>query len=126
VSFAFRRMTRALLVPVVNTPTPGTALKVPDGFIKPSYNAFAVFNPNTCAVGLRGTSRPTGQVSPISPLIVYDGGGVDWEFTPGFFGVFSTQDPFFMSAAATSLPIAPDVPADAALVPLRLWYGIGL
>jgi len=123
-SIAFRRMTRALLVPVVNAPNSQTAYKVPDGIIKPSYNAFAVFNPNVCTVGLRGTSRPTGQPVPTAPLVAYDG-GVDWEFPPGFWGVFTTQYPFFMSAAAVSLPIAPDLPADGALVPLRLWYGVG-
>lgn len=124
-SFAFKRMTRALLVQPYRTPTAGNAFKVPDGFIKPSYNAFSVFNPNTCVVGLRGTSRPTGQAIPTTPLICYDG-GVDWEFPPGFFGTFSTQFPFFMSSGVVTLPITPDVPADADLVPLRLWYGIGV
>ena len=123
-SFAFKRMTRALLVPVVNTPTAATALSVPTGFIKPSYNAFQIFNPNSCVVGLRGTSRPTGQPVPTSPLIVYDG-GVDWEFPPGFVGVYSTQYPFFMSAAAMTVPAYPDVPGDSGLLPLRLMYGIG-
>lgn len=125
-NFAFKRMTRALLVPVVNSPTAATALTVPDGFIKPSYNAFQIFNPNTCVVGLRGTSRMTGDPVPTAPLIVYANNGVDWEFPPGFVGVYSTQYPYFMSAAAVSLPIAPDVPADADLKPLRIMYGIGM
>ncbi len=124
-SVAFRRMTRALPVTVVNTPTPSNAVKVPDGFILPSYNAFAVFNPNVCAVGLRGTSRPTGNPVPTTPLLA-QADGLDWVFPPGFWGVFSTQYPFFMSAIALSMPIAPDVPTDAALAPLRLWYGQGL
>lgn len=125
-SIAFRRMTRALLVPVVTTPTAATALQVPDGVIKPSYNAFAVYNPNSCTVTLRGTSRPPGGPAPTAPLIVgTNGTDVDWEWPPGFWGVFSTQYPFFMSAAAVAAPAFPDVPADAGLVPVRLWYGIG-
>lgn len=123
-SIAFRRMTRALPVTVVNTPTAQTAVQVPDGFILPSYNAFAVFNPNVCSVGLRGTSRPTGAPAPTTPLIA-QADGLDWVFPPGFWGVFSTQYPFFMSAIALSMPIAPDVPGDAALFALRLWYGVG-
>lgn len=123
-NFAFKRMTRAVPVAVVNAPTTGSATKVPDNLILPSYNAFAVFNPNVCCVGLRGTSRPTGQPVPTTPLLA-QADGLDWLFTPGFWGVFSTQYPFFMSAIALSMPIAPTVPADADLVPLRLWYGIG-
>lgn len=123
-SIAFRRMTRALGVPVFNLTTTDNAVKVPDGFILPSYNAFAVFNPNVCCAALRGTSRPTGQPVPTVPLLAQPD-GLDWLLPPGFWGVFSTQYPFFMSAMALSMPIAPDVPADAALVPLRLWYGVG-
>lgn len=123
-SVAFRRMTRALPVQVANSTTAQNATTVPDGFILPSYNAFAVFNPNTCCVGLRGTSRPTGQPVPTTPLLALPD-GLDWLLPPGFWGVFSTQYPFFMSAIALPMPIAPDVPADAALVPLRLWYGMG-
>jgi hypothetical protein len=123
-SVAFRRMTRALPVAVFNTPTAQNVTTVPDGFILPSYNAFGVFNPNTCCVGLRGTSRPTGQAIPTIPLLAQSD-GLDWLLPPGFWGVFSTQYPFFMSAIALSMPIAPDVPADAGLVPLRLWYGMG-
>lgn len=123
-SVAFRRMTRALPVTVVNTPTAQNATTVPDGFILPSYNAFGVFNPNTCCVGLRGTSRPTGQPIPTVPLLAQSD-GLDWLLPPGFWGVFSTQYPFFMSAIALSMPIAPDVPADSGLVALRLWYGMG-
>lgn len=123
-SIAFRRMTRALAVPVFNVPTEANAVKVPDGFILPSYNAFAVFNPNVCSVALRGTSRPTGTPAPTTPLLAQTD-GLDWLYPPGFWGVFSTQYPFFMSAIALSTPIAPDVPADSGLVPLRLWYGVG-
>lgn len=123
-SVAYRRMTRALPVKVVNTPTVQNTTKVPDGFIAPSYNAFAVFNPNTCCVGLRGTSRPTGQPVPTEPLLAQTD-GLDWLLPPGFWGVFSTQNPFFMSAIALSMPIAPVVPADADLVALRVWYGVG-
>lgn len=123
-SIAFRRMTRAIAVAVVNIPSEANATTVPAGFIQPSYNAFGVFNPNTCCVGLRGTSRPTGQPDPTKPLLAQTD-GLDWLLPPGFWGVFSTQYPFFMSAIALSMPIAPDVPADSALVPLRLWYGMG-
>lgn len=123
-SIAFRRMTRAIGVTVANTPTTGNATKVPAGFIQPSYNAFAVFNPNTCCVGLRGTSRPTGQPEPTTPLLA-QADGLDWLLPPGFWGVFSTQYPFFMSAIALSMPIAPVVPADGDLTALRLWYGVG-
>jgi len=123
-SVAFRRMTRALAVPVVSAPTAQNATQVPAGFILQSYNAFAVFNPNICTVGLRGTSRPTGQPVPTAPILA-QADGLDWLFPPGFWGVFSTQFPFFMSAIALPMPIAPDVPADNALVPLRLWYGVG-
>jgi hypothetical protein len=123
-SLAFRRMTRALPVTVVNSPTSASALTVPGGYIRSSYNAFAVFNPNTCCVGLRGTSRPPNQPAPTTPLIA-SADGLDWIFPPDFWGVFSTQNPIFMSAIALSFPTHPDVPADAGLVPLRVWYGVG-
>jgi hypothetical protein len=123
-TFSFRRLTEALLVPVVNTPTTDKALTIPDGFITKSMKAFAVYNPNVCVVSLRGTSQPAGQPKPTTPNLVRTT-GVDWLFEPGFFGVFSTQNPVFMSACAFGTPRYPDVPTDANLVPLRVWYGMG-
>jgi hypothetical protein len=123
-SIAFRRMTRALPVNVSLSPSASNATAVPADLIKPSYNAFAVFNPNSCVVGLRGTSRAQGQAVPTTPLIA-QADGLDWLFPPGFLGVFSTQYPYFMSAIALAFPAYPDLPAESGLVPLRLWYGIG-
>lgn len=122
-TFAFRRLTKALMVPVVNVPTVETAIAVPDGFIKPSYKAFQVFNPNTSCVALRGTSWPPGTPKPTVPNIAEID---DWNFMPGFTAVYSTQNPIFMSAFAFATPIYPDVASDEELVPLRVWYGMGV
>lgn len=124
-TFAFRRMTSALLVPVVNTPTAATALTVPDGFILPSYKAFAVYNPNVCCVALRGTSYTPPNPKPTVPNLARPQ-GIDWVFEPGFWSVFSTQGPVFMSACTVpDIPRFPFVPEDADLRPLRVWYGAG-
>lgn len=123
-TFAFRRMTPALLVPVVNVPTVETALEVPDGYIQPSYKAFAIYNPNKCAVALRGTSYTPPNPRPTTPLLVRPE-GIDWVFPPDFWSVFSTQNPAFVSACAVWTPNHPDLPPDEELVPLRLWYGSG-
>lgn len=122
-TFSFRRMTKALSVPVVNVPSQATALEVPDGFIKPSYKAFMVFNPNVCVVSLRGTSQAPGQPKPTVANLAQDD---DWNFTPGFVGVFSTQNPIWMTAKAFATPIYPVVPPDNQLVPLKVFYGIGV
>lgn len=117
--FPFRRMTKALLVPVATT---ATSFQVPSGLIKPDYNAFCIVNPNVCWVGLRGTSAVNNEGQAPTEAIMASQDGDDWLFNPGHFGVYTTQHPFFMSAIALSMPgyELPDT-----FVPLRLYYGYG-
>lgn len=125
-TFAFRRRTRAIRVPIVRNPTTGTAIAVPEGFIGTQNTAFAVYNPNVCAVALRGTSYTPPNPRPTVPLIVNADGGFDWVWPPNFWGVFSTQNPVFLSATCVATPIYPDLPNDGDLSPLYLWYGMGV
>jgi hypothetical protein len=118
-TFPFRRMTKAVLVPVSETPTQGNRLTVPEGYVKPDYNAFAVYNPNIVDVALRGTSMVDGQPAPTEAILAAEG---DWEFPPKFWGVFSTQYPMFMSAIAL---VSPGYPLTGSYKPLRVWYGYG-
>lgn len=120
-TFPFRRMTQALLVPVgLDTPS---SLKVPDGIIKPDYNAFLVFNPNKVCAELRGTSMPPTGPAPTAPNMA-SGDGIDWVFPPGHWAVYTTQYPLFMSSKAFDTPIWP-IAQVGTLIPLRLWYGYG-
>jgi hypothetical protein len=113
-NFAFRRMSGVLQVPVALT---ATTFEVPKTFFTegPAKGAtsFGVYNPNPCPVQLRGSKSqvafPTDQ----------DG----WiPFPPGFWGVFSTQYPDFMSARAI---IYPWFEQPAQFAPLWLTYGGG-
>lgn len=114
-------MTRALKVPVTTTPSQANALTIPEGFINPQLKAFLVVNPNTCWVGLRGTSRVMGQPDPTQATLA-NSDGADWLFPPHHFGVYSTQSPLFMSAIALAMPGFP-VPGE--LTELRVYYGVG-
>jgi hypothetical protein len=114
-TFAFRRITDPLQVPVAAT---ATKFDVPDGFFAeggPGYQTttFLVVNPNACYVRLRGTT--SGPHRPVSPRM-------GWLFPPGFVGAFSTQYPVTMSALAVPMPGAP-LPTEFA--PLDLIYGGG-
>ena len=120
--FPFRRMTQALLVPVGLDSA--STFTVPDGIIKPDYNAFLIFNPNKVCAELRGTSMPPSGSPVPSSAIMASGDGVDWLFPPGHWAVYSTQYPMFMSSKAFDTPLWP-ISQVGALVPLRLWYGYG-
>ncbi len=108
----FRRMTQAVLIPV--GPTASNAA-VPNGWIMPGYNAFAVYNPNLCAVELRGAKAGDAAAAT-------SGQGIDWLFPPGFWDVFATQTPTNMSAQAIEVPGFPL--AGLTYSPLRIWYGM--
>lgn len=115
-TFAFRRITDPLQVPVAVEPT---RFEVPTGFFDeggPGYKttAFLVANPNMCWVRLRGTS--SGPHRPVSPRM-------GWLFPPGFLGVYSTQYPVTMSAMAVAMP---GVPLPTEFAPLDLIYGGGV
>lgn len=120
-TFPFRRMTRALLVPVSAT---ASSFAVPNGFFQqPMYTAFMVVNPNACWVGLRGTSYNADGSAPASATLA-DADGADWLFNPGHSAVYSTQYPAFMSAIALAMPGYQLPPADG-YTPLRVYYGFG-
>lgn len=115
-TFAFRRITDPLQVPVAAEPT---KFDVPADFFAeggPGYKttAFLVVNPNMCWVRLRGTS--SGPHRPVSPRM-------GWLFPPGFVGVFSTQYPVTMSAMAVAMP---GVALPTEFAPLDLIYGGGV
>jgi hypothetical protein len=93
-SFAFRRMTDPLLLPIATT---ATKFDVPDGYFRgagPGAGAqsFWVCNANNFWVRLKGS---TGTY-----VAVTDTTG--WLFPPGFVGAFSTQFPQFMSTMAVT------------------------
>ena len=115
-TFAFRKMTEALLLPVGASPT---KFEVPAGFFDeggPGYQATSwyVTNPNDCWVRLRGTT--TGEYVAVSATS-------GWCFPPGFVGTFSTQRPIFMSTLAVPKPGRP-LPTEFA--PLEIIYGGGV
>ena len=112
----FRRLTNPLLVPVTTSPTADNALIVPANFIPPGATSFCVVNSNLCWVRLMGTG---GGAS--APVAVQDYQG--WLFPPGFFGVFSTQLPIWMSAGAFARDGYPL--AGLTLQPLEVSYGEG-
>lgn len=121
ISRPFRRMTRALLIPVSAT---ASSYSVPDAYIRPEYDSFLVINPNQCWVGLRGTSwTDESQPKPTIALMA-DDDGADWLFPPGHVSVWSTQFPEFMSAMALPMPGYSLPPADG-YTPLRVYYGNG-
>ncbi len=114
-TFAFRRMTDPLLLPVGPEPT---RFDVPDGFFDkggPGYQTttFMVVNPNACFVRLRGTT--TGEHRPVTPE-------TGWLFPPGFVACFTTQRPITMSTLAMAMPGFP-LPTEFAA--LELLYGGG-
>jgi hypothetical protein len=114
-TYAFRRITDPLQLPVAGTPT---RFDVPDGFFAeggPGYQTttFLVVNPNACYVRLRGTT--SGPHRPVSPRM-------GWLFPPGFVGAFSTQYPLSMSTLAVPMP---GVPLPEEFAPLDLIYGGG-
>jgi hypothetical protein len=114
-TFAFRRITDPLQVPVAAT---ATRFDVPPEFFAeggPGYQTttFLIVNPNTCYVRLRGTS--SGDFKAVNPRM-------GWLFPPGFVGAFSTQYPVAMSALAVAMP---GVPLPTEFVPLDLIYGGG-
>lgn len=115
-TFAFRRMTDPLMLPVGSDPL---RFDVPDGFFDeggPGYQSttFMVINPNLCYVRLRGTSGNGPHV----PVTASTG----WLFPPGFVGCFSTQKPRSMSTLAVPMP---GFPLPNQFAPLNLPYGGG-
>lgn len=84
-NFAFRRSTDPYMVPAGAS---ASKFDVPDDLKSSGYMSFCVVNPNPFWVRLRGS---TGTY-----VAVTDTTG--WLFPPGFFGIFSTQYPEFMSA----------------------------
>lgn len=117
-TFPFRRMTRAILVPVGTT---ASTVQIPNGFILPDYNAFMVVNPNMCWVALRGTSRAGDGTMPTQANMAMPDAR-DWLFNPGHIAVYTTQYPVWMSALAVAMPSYP-IPTEFA--DLRVYYGYG-
>lgn len=114
-TFAFRRMTDPLMLPVA---AEATRFDVPEGFFDeggPGFQTttFLVVNPNACFVRLRGTT--SGEHRPVTPT-------TGWLFPPGFVGCFTTQRPISMSTLAVAKPGFP-LPTEYA--PLELPYGGG-
>jgi hypothetical protein len=114
-TYAFRRMTDPLLVPVGLT---ATEFEVPAGFFEeggPGFGStsFYVVNRNPCFVRLRGTSKSHKMFQAVTAA-------TGWCFSPGNHGPFSTQYPVKMSAM-----FAPGLPAPAEFQPLEVSYGGG-
>ncbi|KQT08521.1 hypothetical protein ASG40_11625 [Methylobacterium sp. Leaf399] len=114
-TYAFRRITDPLQVPVAAT---ATQFDVPATFFAEGgagyqTTTFLVVNPNACYVRLRGTT--SGPFRPVTPKM-------GWLFPPAFVGAFSTQYPIFMSAMAVPMP---GVPLPTEFAPLDLIYGGG-
>lgn len=75
-------------------------------------SSFQVTNPNLCWVRFRGATNADDKCSE----------GQGRCIPPGFVGVYSTQNPQFL----TTLPVArPGYPIPAEFAPLELNYGIG-
>lgn len=119
--FPFRRMTKCLRVPVTTNPTQANALTVPPGFINPQYKSFMIVNPNACWVNMRGTSATLNDPNPTQANLASADDDY-WLLPPHHFGVYSTQNPLFVSAIALAMP-GFTLPAE--FVPLRLAYGVG-
>ena len=88
----FRRITDPLQLPVGTT---ASQFPIPDGYIPSDANAFLIINPNNFWVRLRGSGQY--GVGTFNPVVGTDGQGTGWLFQPGFFGVFTTQFPNFLS-----------------------------
>lgn len=114
-TFAFRRMTDPLILPVGLSPM---RFDVPAGFFDeggPGFQTttFLVVNPNACFARLRGTT--VGEHRPVTET-------TGWLFPPGFVGCFTTQRPISMSTLAVAKPGFP-LPTEFAA--LELLYGGG-
>jgi hypothetical protein len=97
----FRRMTDPLQVPV----GPQAAQFVmPANYIPLGANAFLIVNPNLFWMRLKGSGVAAPNVDPIgdyAPVVgTPDGAGTGWLFQPGFFGVFTSQFPRYLSTIA--------------------------
>lgn len=112
-AFPFRRLTEPLLLPV--GPESQTTA-VPSGFIPQGAKSFLVVNRNPFWVRLRGANAATSS-NPAGLVVTPDTG---WLFPPGFWGVFSTQQPEFM--ATISVPFM-GIPAGTGT--LEVSYGGG-
>ncbi|HEV2557953.1 MAG TPA: hypothetical protein VGU45_04945 [Microvirga sp.] len=114
-TYAFRRTTDPLLVPVT---LDGSEYTVPAGFFDeggPGFGttSFYIVNRNPCFVRLRGTSKQHKTFQRVTPE-------TGWCFSPGNHGPFSTQYPVKMSAM-----FAEGLPAPATFLPIEVSYGGG-
>lgn len=108
VTAPFRRITDPFILPVGLTVQ---RFDVPNDLRVQDMRQFLVVNPNPFWVRLKG-SRDT--YTPVSET-------TGWLFPPGFFGVFSSQYPMFMSTLAVSRQ-----GIDAGTGTLELAYGRGV
>ena len=106
-NFSFRRSTDPYMLPVGTT---AQRFDVPADLKAAGYMSFCVVNPNNFWVRMRGS---TGSYIPVTD-------DTGWLFPPGFFGVFSTQYPEFMSAMSVTKQ---GIPAGTGI--LEVSYGGG-
>lgn len=88
-NFSFRRATDPFLLTVGAT---AQRFDVPIDIKGSGYTSFCVVNPNSFWVRLKGSN---GNYSPVTST-------TGWMLPPGFFGIFSTQYPEFMSAMSVT------------------------
>lgn len=88
-NFCFRRATDPFLLTVGPT---AQKFDVPVDLKAAGYTSFCVVNPNPFWVRLRGSNITYAAVTSTT----------GWMFPPGFFGIFSTQYPEFMSAMSVT------------------------
>jgi len=88
-SFAFRRLTDPFMLTVAPT---AQRFDVPVDLKAAGYTSFCVVNPNAFWVRLKGSNGTYSSVTTTT----------GWMLPPGFFGVFSTQYPDFMSAMSVT------------------------
>jgi hypothetical protein len=98
----YRRMTDPLQVPVGPSVT---RFEVPAGYVPTGANAFLVINPNLSWMRLKGSGVAYPEREPVGeyvPVVGTDGQGTGWLFQPGFFGVFTSQFPRYLSTIAVA------------------------
>ncbi len=109
-TFAFRRYTDPLMLPVGQT---AQRFDVPAGFIKPAYTSFLVVNPNSFWVRLKGFDTAAAYAD------IADGQG--FLLAPGESAVYATQRPAVMSTIGV---VRQGIPVGSGF--LELSYGNGV
>lgn len=121
----FRRYSDPLLIPIGEEPS---EFVVPPTFFSDlekkfgKMSSFRMYNPNLCAVRLRGVSATDENPNPeFVPVSIDPPTG--WGLGPFGTEIAGTQYPKFMSAVYDPVP---GVDKPASFRPLEVYYGIGI